>query len=393
MVSAGSPPPPASGGSGVKVVRYDPSYLKALTEFYRDIWDADATEARVAAARKEAADRNPVAPGEEVPTYLFMKDDRVLGHLSTIPVHVRAGATVRPAYWFIGFMVRPESRNGPIGYLLLKQASHELELTLSLTVAQPSIRLFRSVGFTEIGVVPNYVRMLRPGRVLRQIDLDAIGLAGLPPLLRRAVGLAQAPGLAELVGGAARVGIGLWSAIRTPTFTGPRVVEGAGPAPALDQLWADTEPAVWFAAARDAEYLGWRYPTGAMQPYGAIHAEAAGRLRGVAYVRRPRAEGDPRLKGIKVATLSDWIFDPSRPADGLSLLAGAEKVAREQGADALITSVSHAALPPLLRRRCYQRFSGNLVFLMKDRRGELPGPTTLGDWWVSRGDMNADSVF
>ncbi|MEO8448396.1 MAG: hypothetical protein ABI647_01325 [Gemmatimonadota bacterium] len=391
-MSAGSPPPTGSG-SGVKVVRYESAYLSPLTEFYRDIWDSEATETGVAAARAEGAARNPVTPGEQVPTYLFMKEGRVLGHLSTIPVQVSSGGVSRQAYWFIGFMVRPEFRNGPIGYLLLKEASQDLELTLSLTVATPSIRLFRSVGFAEIGLVPNFVRMLRPGRVLRRLDLDAIGLGGLPLLARRAVRVAQAPGVAEIVGGAAGVGLGLWSALRGPWLTSPAVAEGAASPTELDAMWATIGSALGSAAARDGKYLAWRYPIGQGDPYGAVRVERDGRVRGVAYIRRPRDEGDPRLRGIKVASLSDWIFDPGRSGDGLALLAGAERVARQQGADALLTSVSHAALPPLLRRRGYQRFAGNLVFLIKDRRGELPGSTTLADWWVSRGDMNADGVF
>jgi len=39
------------------------------------------------------------------------------------------------------------------------------------------------------------------------------------------------------------------------------------------------------------------------------------------------------------------------------------------------------------------KVGGNLRFLVRDARKELPGATALEDWWVSRGDMNADSVF
>ena len=390
MVAADSPPP---GGGSVSVTRYRPEHLDALTEFYRDIWDADATPTRVASARAQAAARNPVTPGEEVPTYLLMQGTRALGHLSTIPVQVRTATGSRPGYWFIGFMVRPEHRNGPIGYLMLKEASRELELTLSLTVAQASIRLFKAVGFAELGIVPNYLRLLRPDRVLRRIDLDAVGLGGLPTFVRRAVRLAQRPGLAEVAGYGARAALAGWSGLNGPWRTGVERLEGAPDPAALDAMWQSLAPALPNMAWRDGQYLSHRYPIGAEHPYEAVRLTEGGRVRGVAYVRRPKAEGDPRLRGIRIATLSDLIFDPTRPADGLDLLAGAERLARRMGADALLVSGSDRRLPQVLRRRGYLKFPGNLMYLVKDNRRELPGTTSLGDWWVSRGDMNADSVF
>lgn len=390
MVAAGSPP---SGGGAVTVERYQPAHLEALTDFYRDIWDPDATPERVQAARTGAAMGNPVDPGQEVPTYLLLQGGRALGHLSTIPVQVQAGGGCRPGYWFIGFMVRPENRNGPIGYLLLKEASRELELTLSLTVAQASIRLFKAVGFTELGVVPNYLRLLRPDRVLRRIDLDLVGLGGLPPLVRRGVRVAQLPGLAEIAGFGARAGLAALSAARGTWGTGPSRREGPVGVEALDEMWATVGAGIPNVVVRSGAYLSKRYPVGGGHPYEMVSVEAGGKVTGVAYVRRPRTDGDPRLKGVRIATLSDWIFDPARPADGLALLAGAERLARRMDSDALLLSPSDRRLPAILKRRGYLRFPGNLMYLVKDNRKELPGATTLGDWWVSRGDMNADSVF
>lgn len=384
------PAPPPSGGGSVQVARYEPHHLAALADFYRDTWDPDATPARVASARADGARRNPVSPGSEVPTYLLLQDGRVLGHLSTIPVLVDALGERRPAYWFIGFMVRPEHRNGPIGYLLLKEASRALELTLSLTVATASVRLFKAVGFSEMGIAANFIRLLRPGRVLRRIDLDAVGLGRLPGPVRRVVGLAQLPGLAEAAGAVSLAGVEAWSALRSPW--GGVAVEGVPPE-GLDDLWTRVAPSLGNAAVRDGGYLDHRYPTGERGPYEAVRLMEGPLVRGAAYVRRPRDDGDPRLKGIRIATLSDWIFDLRRPADGLRLLAGAERAARAMGADALLVSASHRAARPMLARRAYLPFAGNLVYLIRDNRGTLPGTTTLADWWVSRGDMNADSVF
>jgi hypothetical protein len=110
-------------------------------------------------------------------------------------------------------------------------------------------------------------------------------------------------------------------------------------------------------------------------------------------IRAPRVNGDQRLRGIRVATLSDLVYDPARADVGLALLAGAERTARRLDADALMASTAHPAHGPLLKRRGFLRFAGNLHLLVRDAAGMLPGPTTLNEWWVLRGDMNADMVF
>jgi GNAT superfamily N-acetyltransferase len=384
--------PPSTGKSEtVAVVRYEANrHLSALTTFYRDIWDPAATEQSVACARAEGAARNPVAPGAEAPTFLFLKGDTILGHLSTIPVQLWTGSAQRPAFWFIGFMVRPEHRNGPVGALLLREAVKQLELTLSLTVALPSVRLFRAVGFTDLGLVPNAIRILRAGRVLRRLDLAAVGIDGLPRLVRAAIDVARRPVLAPVAGAMGQLGLDALAFARSWWPAGTASAN-EGKAGSADSLWAEARTGMGLVAARDEAYLARRYDvTG---PYRAVSLHEAGRLSGVAYVREPRAEGDARLRGIKVATLSDIVFPPDKPGLGLRLLRGAERVARELGADALLASQSHRAIRPLLRRRGYVGAGGNLRFLVRDARGELPGATVLEDWWVSRGDMNADSVF
>src|SRR5262249_35988450 len=158
-----------------------------------NIWDPGATPESVARARARDAAYNAVNPGEEFPTYLFVKQERVLGHLTTIPVQLRAGGIDRAAYWLIGFMVDPQYRNGPIGFLLLKQAVRDPAITLSLTVQPTTIRLLTAVGFRELGVLPNYLRPLRPGRILSKLDPESLGLTGLSAAVRMAARAARLP--------------------------------------------------------------------------------------------------------------------------------------------------------------------------------------------------------
>ena len=384
-------PPKAGRPETVAVVPFEASHLPALAAFYRDIWDPEASEESVARARAEGAAHNPVAPGSEVPTFLFVQGDTILGHLSTIPVQVWTGNGQRPAYWFIGFMVRPEHRNGPVGALLLREAVRRLELTLSLTVALPSVRLFRAVGFTDLGLVPNYIRVLRAGRVLPRLDLAALGVEGLPRVVRAGIAVARQPLITPLAGAMAQLGLEALAVARSWRAAG-RISEGGGKGESVEDLWTGARGRMGLVAARDDAYLTRRYES-AGDPYRVVRLHRGGELCGVAYVRAPREEGDPRLRGIRVATLSDVLFPLDKPGLGLRLIRGAEVAARDLGADALLASMSHREIRPLLARRGFVPAGGNLRFLVRDARGELPGNTALDDWWVSRGDMNADSVF
>ena len=376
------------------VTRFEPRYLDALADFYRDVWDPKATPDSVARGRARDAAQNVVKPGDEFPTYLFVQHGRILGHLTTIPVRLRAGGVDRPAYWLIGFMVHPEHRNGPIGFLLLKQAVRELETTLSLTVQQTTIRLLTAVGFRELGTLPNYLRPLRPGRMLAKLDPKTLGLPGLSRAVRMATRAARLPMVAAVAGLAASMGLGVWTALNGRPGRGIREHDGTHVLGVkADALWNDCRDRLGCVAARDSAYLRGRYDVSPGGPYRSLGVIRDGMLRGLAVIRAPRANGDPRLAGIRVATLSDFLYDPARVDVGLALLAGAERAARQMDADALMASAAHRTHGPLLARRGFVRFAGNLHLLVRSTANAFPEPTTLGDWWVLRGDMNADMVF
>jgi hypothetical protein len=109
-------------------------------------------------------------------------------------------------------------------------------------------------------------------------------------------------------------------------------------------------------------------------------------------VKRPRDEGDPRLGGIRVATLADLLYRPSDSRAGLAILRGAEDAARALGADALLCGASAAATAPLVERRGYLGLPGNLRVLARFK-GDPAVPEQLGDWWVTRGDSEGDGTF
>ncbi|MEJ7810377.1 MAG: GNAT family N-acetyltransferase [Gemmatimonadaceae bacterium] len=379
----------------VEVVRVSDAHAEALADFLRASWGDTSTPADVRAARAAAAAANPVEPGADVPTFIFLSDGKVLGHIGTIPVRFWNGTGEHAAHWFNGFMVLPEFRNGPIGYSVLKEAVRQLGIVAVLTVAAPSRRLFKAMGFVDYGAVPNHIAVLHPSRVLTALDVEALGLGGLPPWAPRLVRLAQRTGLAALGGAVAAGALGIWKLARgAASGLDTSVGADAASVAELDALWRAARAGIAASPVRDGAYLKWRYgPAEQGDAYEMVAVRDGRELVGAAAVRRPRGEGDPRLRGIKVATLSEIIFPPARADAGLATLAAAERAARALGADALLCTASHPALAALLPRRGFVRLPGNAHFMVRDPKNAHALPPALDAWWITRGDASADEVF
>lgn len=377
----------------LEILRATDAHAPEIAEFIRQVWDADATPASVIAARARLATENVAEPGVAPPTYIALQAGRVLGYVTTIAVRWWDGQEDHAAYLIKGLMVLPEFRSGPIGYHVLK-AANELPRTAGLAVAAPAIRLFTALGYKDLGAIPNLIRAIRPGRVAERIDFEALGLSSLPPWALKAARFTQQTGVAGLLGGmGGLLARGVSAAGRMPALA---ITTGAFDpvqhADELDQLWSACRTGLGSSVVRDAAYLLPRYPID-RGVYGWVAARRAGRLVGVGIVRQPRADGDPRLKGIKVATLSDFLFAPDDQAAAHAVLGAAEQHARQLGADALLASSSVAAVRATLRRQLYLPLGGNVHLLLRNTKEPARFGAGLEQWFLTRGDGLADEAF
>jgi GNAT superfamily N-acetyltransferase len=380
----------------VEVTRITGDISDAVAEFYRKVWTDNATPESVRLAFAEAARSNPAVPGADVPAVAYLRDSEVVGYLGTIPVKFWNGREETAGHWLKGFMVLPEYQNGPVGFAVLKEMLKHIDVAGTMSVAPPARRLFKAVGFLECGVIPNYVSLLRAGRVARSIDIANLGL-GLPNWLHRSARVAQSAGLAWVTGAMAGMGFRAWRAVRGSSIRMSSDLSGALPSrSALDDLWARARRDIVAGAVRDGTFLSWRYQARAGGVYEAVAVyERANKrnLVAIAVVRRWGDTSDPRLRGIKVATLADILFCPDKPAAGVAALAGAERLARRMGADAILCSASHPAITRALRRRAYLRLPGNVHLMVRDPTGILRLPLAIDVWWVMRGDGNSDGAL
>jgi GNAT superfamily N-acetyltransferase len=379
--------------AAIQLVRASDSHDAALAEFFRVTWNDEATAETVRNARRSMAAENPVSPGEEPPAFLLLKEGKILGYVGTIPIRIWSGGEEHPAHWIKGFWVLAEYRNGPIGFLVLREALRNLSCSLALTVLPVVIGLSVALGFSDLGALPNLVRVVRPGRLLRRIRLDDIGFARLPRWLFRAATLSQRIGLAS-AGGICAGAVARLAVTARGRYPRSLVVSSGLPDPAeVDALWQRTRATISASLVRDARYLSWRYLRLKADAYRFVTVRKGPDLMALAVVRRPRADGDPRLGGAKVATVSEWIFPLDKPQAGLAALAGAERIAHEFEADALLCTASHTGALSLLRRRAFLAAPPNVHLLTRDRAKTRGLSPVLGDWWITRGDANADEAF
>ena len=368
-------------------------HAPALAEFYRVTWNATATGESVSAARAAAARANVAEAGAMPPVFVVLEGERVIGHVATLPLRLWDGEEERGAYWLKGLSVLPEYRNGPVGFGVLKEAARQLPWSAGFVVAEPARRLFGALGYTDLGAVPNYVRVLDPAAVLRKVDVARLAGGSIPRALDVVAALARRPVPAAvagaLLGGALRM---VAVTARLGSVAHRTAVDVPLPeAEDLDALWREARPSIRAGAVRDFTCLSRRY---ASSDYAFATVESSGRIRGLAIVKRPRPVGDPRLAGVGMATLSDLLVMPDDRAALHATLGAAERLARRLGAEALLCTASDPRLARALRRQAYLRLHGNVHLLVRDRSDRATmRPSTLADWWVMRGDAESDAAL
>lgn len=380
----------------LEIVRAEDTHAEALAAFIRVVWDPAATATSVLEARAVGARHNVAEPGVTPPTWIALRHGQVLGYVTTLSARFWDGTRDWPGYWLKGLMVLPEFQSGPIGYHVLKAAAGALPLSGGLAVAPAARRLFTALGYKDCGAIDNWLRPLRPARIVQRVDMTQLGLSRLPPWMPSLVKVARATGLGATAGLSAGWALRLTAAVRR-AGTGPfssEILDPAQQAHDVAALWRRCSSALRSAVVRNPDYLVPRYPTEPEGPYHWVGVRRGESLAGLAIVRTPSDASDTRLRGIRVATLSDLLLDPADVKSGLALLGAVERTARKLDADALLASSSANLAVRLLRQQWYLPLGGtiHLLFRASGASGTAFGET-VGDWWLQRGDGGSDDAL
>ena len=380
-----------------RVSLYDRSMEDAFDRFCNVIWPKSRENVSSPAPNSGDSQEGKARDKRDAPTFVFVKGDDIVGHVTTIPVQLASFGKAVPAHWIVGLMVLPEHRNGLVGPMLIKEINRSLDCALSLHVELPVLRILTGLKWLHKGVLPQYVRVLNTREVSQNIQASGINAlagstddaTGAPParLVTSVMRFLGRWGLA--------VGQALWVIL---TFvTRPRAVrvvvrEEKCFDASYDHLWQSIGGQFGACVTRDQEYLQKRF--GARpDSYRVLACRQDDRLSGYCIVKTKQFSNDPRMGSMKVGTIVDCLFDPSAPATFQVLLDSVLKTCARDNVHAVLCTASHAAVRRLLRANGFVAIPGNLNFAYHNRADVALDDIPLEAWHLMRGDADADQNF
>jgi GNAT superfamily N-acetyltransferase len=319
-------------------------------------------------------ERNPSRSPDGLGLWICRRDGEVVGQQAEIPFALSAAGRVRPAAWTIDLMVDDAWRIRGVGPGLMATQLAERTLAGGLNLSDKGRRTYERSGWTDLGVVPVYIRPLDAGRAMR--------LARLPDRVQRLAPVAG-PALraADLVLGTAARGMGLRL---------EPVGRFGDVADEVDGVWAAAAPDYPVLAVRDAATTRWRLD----------ERPDRDRLRRFVLRRRGEALGYVAFRPTvgaddPAAVVVDYLA-PVRWVAPLLTLAAVE--ARRDGAVALLCKTRNPGADRALRRAGFVRRERGtdppIRFMFRCDESEVPEVARLvtdpDAWLVTSADSDLE---
>ena len=381
------------GTGNYTVTVYKPALAGELRKFVRRFWPNNFGEGGTPLSSEQFREE----PTNTHPTFLFLKDHEVIGHITAIPVQVACRSHYVPAYWVVGFMVLPEYRNGLIGPLLIKKENETLPFAMTLHVEENVLKIFKGLGWRHLGVLPQYVRVVNPYGLVNNLHIGRLDF-----LKRRTPRLAKffQPIASSFVGRwIVSSGLGLVSSIWK---IGGRIARGYQRQYAVleekefhagyDDLWKDVGEKFDAAVVRDRAYLTSRYGT-FPHAYRVLACYSGQELVAYCILKVKMFADDHRMGNTRIGTIVDCLFDPEDARHLHALLLEAVCLFRKETVDAIVCTASLSVLRASLLRHGFFKIPGNLNFAFHISPSVTPITAPLDAWHLMRGDSDAAENF
>jgi hypothetical protein len=368
---------------------------RAFHEFCRVIWPGSAQKIVPEQVIPASQSNTGPASSPDAPTFVFLKDEKIVGHVTTIPVRLSVPSGVKAAHWIVGFMVLPEHRSGLVGPLLIKEVNRALDCAMSLHVEPPVLRILTGLKWVHKGVLPQYLRVMNARGVLGNIQpstVDAVSAEGRSSFLRpylksRCVRLIGSAGLA--------LGQRLWLGMNCLARPKPIQADIQWEETFDDSythLWQSVAEQLGAALVRDRAALETRYGE-KIGGYRLLTCRRDEKLHGYCIVKFKQFVNDRRMGDMKLGTIVDCLYDPRESSVLHGLIAHVVQWARQEKVDALLCTASLKSLGQELLRNGFLKIRGNLHFAYHSRFPLELEKISLDDWHLMRGDSDADQNF
>jgi hypothetical protein len=274
-------------------------------------------------------DRNPCRTDDATrDMWVCRRDGAIVGQQAEIPFDLKAGTLERRAAWAVDLMVDDAWRLRGVGPALVSTQLEHRQIVAGLNLSDKGHATYTRGGWTDLGIVPVYLRPLDLGRAAR--------LGSVPARIAR---------LSPAAGPALRAADG--AAVALLRAAGARLVPVARFDERVDEVWRDASPHYPVLAHRDLASVRWRIDDRPDRARMQRHYLVA-RDRTVGYVvLRPAGTA-----AAPTAVIVDYLAAPRWVAP---LLVAAGNVARRQGAVALSVKTRNEPADRLLRAAGFVR--------------------------------------
>ncbi len=359
---------------GVRVEQFRVEKTEALLRFLRVAYAGEARKGDPTYWKWHYLD-NPNTRMDDIPLWVVSCGEEIVGQLATIPVQVKAGGETRAAIWILDFIVREDFRGKGLGKQLVTAAREMYPTMITLGINEQSARLFRSMGWAEMGWIHRYQKLLYAGN----------GLAG-------AAGIAPARGLLNLLTAPMRIGVG--KAEGAARYT-TRTIREFGTE--FDELWERASGQWGCAARRDARILKWQFAEQPGKRFEIVGCYEKGRLAGyvVLFFRKPLASAGSSVGPAKAA-ISDFLYERENGTEIMDALIGAAlRRAMELRAGSLVTDVLDGLVEERLKRRGFWRIKRSPQFMAWVAASDVEAKNVIcnpQNWFLTRGDSDVSII-
>lgn len=340
---------------------YTPADRDDVLAFRRAMYGPDSFKA--APQYLEWALHQPHTPPGAPVVWLYRDERGVRGQVGGYRARFQVGRARRTALWVLDLVVDPSARQRGIGQALTEAAS-DSDMTLSLDISPSAYRVFRRLGFSDLGDVPMHVRPIT----------SAFFAARSSWVLRLAARPAEA----------AMRGIeGAWRpALRA---AGLDLVHAACFDERSDEVWAQAAAWLPMASQRDRAHLAWRFGRFPVPGrYGVYYLMRSTKSLGYA-VLRTEMRGSITAGHVVDFACARWAVAP--------LLALAAATLRERGADVAYCLCASPLPATVFAKAGFVRHASGWP-LLADLRRLAPAERLWASrgrrWFVTAGDSNVD---
>jgi len=362
---------------------------EGLITFIRAVWDPDTTWQSYMEKRRKNFQENPYAVEGGMPIALLVDGERVVGHVASIPCKVWAHGKESLMYWNAGLHLLDECRGKGLGDILPRKMMEELPLVSGFFVIEQQLRTHTKMGWTIVGKIPEYIKILNPRKVFLNMDLNSAHQ--MPAWLRKISNANKRLGWivgANIIHAVLHIYYGFCKTLVSHEKRSRIVIRTVEQFDErMDEFWSQVKYNISCAQVRNARYLNWMFPH--KQGWVKIVYEEDAKISGYALLAQRSFDKGDLLRGLSTLSIIDILWDSQKDYVLNSLILWIERFAIERNADLIIASLNNNKARSHFINHGYTRIPSTVHFAFHNANDNLRLSEKISDWFVTRGDADA----